>query len=285
MAMVSNLIASSLNEFNNIEQLQEPPYLITAVDLLVAKDNTLALIRKREGDAFRASDDLSSIYMYPENQRLFNQELLKIIRLRYDDIPYALARAMRNTILFLQANVPDSDLIEHYFLYNTENGSVIDLLSWAADIPPSYDHIKILADGDSWREIDDAVRSNPYDPETHASEQTPLMLWLAVRSVFLMGIERDARESTRDYITRVFRAHKLRDGSTRKEAVGRAYAIAISTLQKKGYLKNGKRIATQRGLDRGIELVDSLGDDEIDIRFDEFEEMLNLAQGKRYVNY
>lgn len=283
--MVSNLIASSSEAFNNIEQLQESPYLITAIDLMIAKDKTLELIRARDGDAFKANDDLSLTYMYPENQRLFNQELLRIIRLRYDDIPYTLAKTMRNTILFLQAGVPDSNLIEHYFLYNTENGSVIDLLSWAADIQPSYEHIKILADGDSWKEIDAAVRSNPYDPETHASEQTPLMLWLAVRSVFLMGIEREPEESTRAYITRVFRAHKLRDGSTRKEAVGRAYAIAISTLQKKGYLKKGKRVATQKGLDRGIELVDSLGDDEIDIRFDEFEEMLNLAQGKRYVNY
>ncbi len=237
----------------------------------------------------------------PKNQQTFYTSLLaKMKTLPINtDANISLAKIKRKTIL--NVYVPElkvigikpnqlkyfethDNTIDHYFLYYPDSGEIIDLLQWVADVPYSTDTgIDIISSNSSG--TSSGARSNPYDPDTYSSDQTPLILWIAVRSVFLMGEPRRAKESTHSYITRLFRLHKIRDGETRKDSVGRAYAIAIKTLQKKGYLKKGKRSATKKGLEQGMFLIETLGSDEIERRFHEFEEILNLSQGKRYVNY
>ncbi len=229
----------------------------------------------------------------------FYQKLLESMEVldANNDKQYRLARLDRKTLIKLKKpGVKDpnrargidydlfyNDTVKHHFIYEMNSSDCIDLLAWVADLPFLYDDIETFSEEiNTWNSN---TRKNPYDPKTHASNQTPLILWLAVRSVFLMGVERKPKETTHAYITRLFRKHKLKDGETRKDAVGRAYAIAIKTLQKKGLLKKGKRTATKKGIEQGDFLIESLGHKEIKKRFNEFEKMLNLSQGKRYVKY
>jgi hypothetical protein len=240
--------------------------------------------KETAGDSFDygeylEQENLARVMISPAHQSVFNQYLLKALN-KEDEI--CLAKTVCTSIVLGTRGYPT--IYEHYFLYHEKDGSIIDVLNWVLDIPTEYEKIDIIRDikkTDEWTKI----RGNPYDPNTYSSDQTPAILWLAVRSVFIKGIERESNESTKQYISRLFRLHKVSDGLTRKEAVGKAYAIAIGTLQKRGYLKKGKREATKKGMEQGLYLIDTLGYDEIERRFDEFETILNQAQGKRNVNY
>ncbi len=163
---------------------------------------------------------------------------------------------------------------KHYFIFCKETSRVVDFLNWISESPISYQDV---------HPIDDAkIINNPYDPDTYSTENTPLVLWLSVRGIFVGGMERNPRESTEHFITRVFRKHKMDYGLSRKEAVGKAYAIAISSLQKKKYLKQGRRVASAQGLRRADEILEEYNKKDLDRYFSEFETMLKLAEGNRY---
>jgi len=162
---------------------------------------------------------------------------------------------------------------KHYFLFCKETSKVIDFLNWMSETPIGYQDIKSL---------EDKILSNPYDPNTYSTDNTPLVLWLAVRGVFVGRMERNPKENVDHFVTRVFRKHKMDHGLTRKEAVGKAYAIAISSLQKKKYLKQDRRVATALGLRRGDEILEQYSKKDLDKYFLEFETMLKLSEGNRY---
>lgn len=165
---------------------------------------------------------------------------------------------------------------KHYFIFCKASSRVIDVLNWISETPIGYQDIHDLDDEKV------SIINNPYDPNTYSTDNTPLVLWLAVRGVFVGRMERKPRESVDNFITRVFRKHKLDYGLSRKEAVGKAYAIAISSLQKKKYLKQGRRVASSLGLRRGDEILDQYNKKDLDRYFLEFETMLKLSEGNRY---
>ncbi len=234
----------------------------------------------------------------PDKQKEFVDNLLDRMKKLPHNTPadnapdFVMAKLNRKTMIKLKKPEPRGtkrtepfkffdNTIEHYFIYEKNSGYPIDLLYWVADIPFSHTGFQLYDSATKSFQ----PRNNPYDPKTYSSDQTPLILWMAVRSVFLKGIPKEPKETTHAYITRLFRYHKMNGDETRKESVGRAYAIAIKTLQKKGFLKKGKRTATKKGIEQGEILLESLGYGEIKRRFQEFEKIINLSQGKRYVNY
>jgi hypothetical protein len=162
--------------------------------------------------------------------------------------------------------------VPHYFLVCDDTGAVIDLFAWRLDIPLNY------KDSTMTRYVP-PTRSNPFGENYYYSDTTPIVLWLAVRAIFLGKEERRKGETRDAFINRVYRAKKRVESLSRKEALGKAYAIAVSHLQKEDYLKSGTRFVTEKGRIRGLELAEYFGEKGFDDHFKDFEAIVRLSRG------
>jgi len=105
----------------------------------------------------------------------------------------------------------------------------------------------------------------------YSSPQSPLVLWATLRSMFLRKMVRESGENTKHFIDRVFRMHKREDGNSPSVAIGKYFAIAISTLQKRGLLEKGTKTPTRKGLLWEDDYIQRIGKSKLHKNFLEFE--------------
>ena len=105
----------------------------------------------------------------------------------------------------------------------------------------------------------------------YSSPQSPLVLWATLRSMFLRKMVRESGESTKHFIDRVFRMHKRVDGNSPSVAIGKYFAITISTLQKRGLLESGTKTPTRKGLQWEEDYIQRIGKSKLHKNFLEFE--------------
>lgn len=105
----------------------------------------------------------------------------------------------------------------------------------------------------------------------YSSPQSPLVLWATLRSMFLRKMERESGENTKHFIDRVFRMHKRVDGNSPSVAIGKYFAITISTLQKRGLLAKGTKTPTRKGLRWEEDYIQRIGKSKLQKNFLEFE--------------
>lgn len=165
--------------------------------------------------------------------------------------------------------------VPHYFLVCDDTGAVIDIFAWRLDIPLNYKDSTMTR----YTPPAGATRGNPFGEDYYYSDTTPIVLWMSIRAIFIGQNEKRKGETREDFINRLYRAQKREGGLSRKDVLARLYRIAISSLQKKGYLKKGTRIATENGKIRGLEYAEYLGERDFDEHFKDFEAIIELSRG------
>jgi len=109
------------------------------------------------------------------------------------------------------------------------------------------------------------------------SENTPLALWTTFRAIFLKKQARKTGETPTKFLNRLFEEY-AKDGLTREAIVGKTYAIATASLQKRGLLEKGSRTPTKKGQAWGTKYIKDVGMDTVHKRFVEFERILSLSK-------
>lgn len=167
---------------------------------------------------------------------------------------------------------PERARIKHYYFLCDGTSSVIDLFAWKLDSPLNYKD-------PTMEKYTPSVRSNPFDENYYYSDTTPIVLWMSVRAIFVGNESKRKGETRNAFINRIYRQRKRNEGLSRKETLSKMYAISVSSLQKKGYLKSGTRFATEEGHIRGLEQAEYLGEKAFDDYFKDFEEIVKLSRG------
>jgi hypothetical protein len=120
-----------------------------------------------------------------------------------------------------------------------------------------------------FEKVSTGLRKNPISTERYL----PPLVWLTVRSVFL-----DKNKLGRSYKKEIGEIYDIVYWDmSREEAISRAFAIAISSLQKNKLLKKGTMELTKKGVKRSKELS-KIYEDSFDKKYKEYEEI--LRQGK-----
>jgi hypothetical protein len=165
--------------------------------------------------------------------------------------------------------------VPHYFLVCDDTGAVIDIFAWRLDIPLNY------KDSTMTRYTPPAsdARANPFGESYYYSDTTPIVLWMSIRAIFVGDSERRRGEDRNAFINRLYREQKRKNKLSRKDVLAKLYRIAISSLQKKGYLEKGTRFATADGKIRGLEYAEYLGERDFDGHFKDFEAIIELSRG------
>lgn len=178
--------------------------------------------------------------------------------------------------------IPTAYQTKHYYFVCDDTGAIIDFFAWRLESPIDYKDstkMKRYEPKQMTTETGAGVRSNPFDKNYYYSDTTPIVLWMSVRAIFFGNEEKRSDETRRDFINRLYRKQKRDFNLSRKDALGKMYAIAISSLQKKGYLEEGSRFATKAGRIRGLEYAEFLGQRKFDSHFKDFEEIVRLSRG------
>lgn len=113
--------------------------------------------------------------------------------------------------------------------------------------------------------------------EIYSSQERPLVLWATVRAVFVHKLRREWNETPKDFIARVYALYN-KEGVSSKDALSKAYRIAVASLQDKGFLEQNSKSATHLGNKWGQTYTREIGQKEIDKRILEFNAMLELAK-------
>jgi len=113
--------------------------------------------------------------------------------------------------------------------------------------------------------------------EIYSSQERPLVLWATVRAVFVHKLRREWNETPKDFIARVYALYN-KEGVSSKDALSKAYRIAVASLQVKGFLEQNSKSATHLGNKWGQTYTREIGQKEIDKRILEFNAMLELAK-------
>jgi hypothetical protein len=113
------------------------------------------------------------------------------------------------------------------------------------------------------------LRQNPIDKDRYL----PTIVWLTVRSIFL-----DKNKLGRNYKKGISEIYDIvYFDISREEAISRAFAIAVSSLQKNKFLKKGTIDLTKKGEKRSKELS-RINENSLEKKYKEYEEI--LRQGK-----
>lgn len=160
----------------------------------------------------------------------------------------------------------------HYFIMN-KDGAILDVFAWLYSAL-EYEGPEVVFEVNS-------ERANPAPKNSEVSlfseENMPLILWTTVRAIFL-----NKRELSRSYkkdIAKIYKEYQKKDGSNPSQTISRIFAIAVKTLQKRGYLKEGTRQPTKLGRERSNELETMWGLDGTRSRLRHFEEILRQGRG------
>ncbi len=112
---------------------------------------------------------------------------------------------------------------------------------------------------------------------TTGASEIPAVLWATMRAVFLNNHRRHAEEKTNAFINRVFSSYEI-EGLSRREAISRAFAIAIKGVQEKGLITPGSQAATELGEKWQSFYQRDIGQKEYSKRFSEFEAIIRLGE-------
>jgi hypothetical protein len=113
--------------------------------------------------------------------------------------------------------------------------------------------------------------------EIYSSKERPLVLWATVRAVFVHKLRREWNETPKDFIARVYSLYN-KEGVSSRDALSKAYRIAVASLQDKGLLVPESKDATHLGTKWGQTYTKEIGQKELDKRILEFNAMLELAK-------
>jgi len=172
--------------------------------------------------------------------------------------------------------IPSPYKTKHYYFVCDDTGAVMDFFAWRLETPIDYkDSLKMKR----YEPVKAGARSNPFDENYYYSDTTPIVLWMSIRGIFIGNESKRSDETRRDFVNRLYRKQKRDFNLSRKDALSKLYAIAINSLQKKGYLEEGTRFATKTGRIRGLEYAEFLGKKKFDDHFKDFEEIIKLSRG------
>ncbi len=161
----------------------------------------------------------------------------------------------------------------HYFIMNAE-GFIMDVLAWLY-VSLEYDDPQIIQERDLGR-ANPAPKNN--EVSLFSDENMPLILWSTVRAIFLKN-----SELSRNYkkeIAQIYKEYLQNDGTTPSQTLSRIFAIAVKSLQRKKYLKEGTRTPSTRGRERSNELETYWGLDGTRKKLKQFEEILRQGRAK-----